>query len=119
VKTRVIGILTKVITIDYGYDCVKNFCASDIFEQLSNLYSLDSHVLFEVVKAFAKHIAVTKEGFIEYVKPMKYPTIMPRRVDAPVANPFLSIKAVEINNFVEVPPFPKKVQENLLTYISY
>jgi hypothetical protein len=44
---------------------------------------------------------------------------MPRRVDAPVVNPFLSIKAIEINDFVEVPPFPKKVQENLLTYISY
>jgi hypothetical protein len=42
----------NIITIDYGYDCVKNFYASDIFEQLSNLYSIDSHILLEVVKAF-------------------------------------------------------------------
>jgi hypothetical protein len=61
----------KIITIDYGYDCVKNFYASNVFKELSILYSIDSHVLLEVVKSFAKHVALPKEGFIEYVKPMK------------------------------------------------
>jgi hypothetical protein len=51
----------NIITIDYGYDCVRNFYASNVFEQLSNLYSIDSHVLLEVVKSFAKHVALPKE----------------------------------------------------------
>jgi hypothetical protein len=72
----------------------------------------------EVVKAFAKHIALPKEGFIEYVKPMEYPAIMPARVHALVAKPVLSIEVAEINDFVKAPLFPNKVQENLLTYIS-
>jgi hypothetical protein len=47
----------KIITIDYGYDCVKNFYTSNVFLELSNSYSIDSHVLLEVVKNFAKHIS--------------------------------------------------------------
>jgi hypothetical protein len=78
---------------------VKNLCTSDIFEKLSNLYSLDSHVLWELVKSFAKHIAIPMERFIEYAKPMKYPAIMPACVHVPI----LSIKAAEINDFVEAP----------------
>jgi hypothetical protein len=88
---------------------VKNFYASDVFEQLSNLYSIDSHVLLEVVKSFAKHVVLPKKGFIEYVRPMKYPAIMPARIHAPIASPVLSIKVVETNGFVEAPPFPNKV----------
>jgi hypothetical protein len=49
---------------------------------------------------------------------MRYPAIMPAHVHAPVSKPILSIKAVEINDFFKAPPFPNKVQENLLTYIS-
>jgi hypothetical protein len=104
----------KIITRDYG----KNFYASDVFEELSSLYSIDSHVLLEVVKSFAKHVALPKEGLIEYVKPMKYPAIMPAHIHAPNTSPVLTIKAAETNDFVEAPPFPNKVQENLLTYIS-
>jgi hypothetical protein len=72
----------------------------------------------EVVKTFAKHISLSKVGFIEYVKPMKYPTIMRAHVKAPEVSLVLSIKAAETNNFVENPPFPNEVRENLLTYIS-
>jgi hypothetical protein len=108
----------KIITIHYGYDCVKNFYTSNVFGELSSLYSIDSHVLLEVVKTFAKHIALPKVGFIEYVKPMKYPAIMHARINAPEVSLVLAIKAAEINDFVETPPFPNKVQENLLTYIS-
>jgi hypothetical protein len=107
----------KIITIDYGYDCVKNFYTSNVFGELSRLYSINSHVLLEVVKSFAKHVALPKEGLIEYVKPIKYPTIMPTRIHAPNASPVLAIKAPETNDFVEAPPLPNKVQENLLTYI--
>jgi hypothetical protein len=97
---------------------VKNFYTSDAFKKLSNLYSLYSHVLLEVVKSFAKHISVPKEGFIEYVKPMRYPAIMPAPIHVPASRPILSIKAAETNDFVETSPFPNKVQENLLLYIS-
>jgi hypothetical protein len=65
----------------------------------------------EVVKTFAKYISLPKVRFIEYVKPMKYSAIMP------AARPVLAIKAAKICDFVETPPFPSKVQENLLTYI--
>jgi hypothetical protein len=71
----------------------------------------------EVVKTFAKFISLPKVGFIEYVKPMKYFAIMPARTNAPEARPILAIKAAKICDFVETPPFPNKVQENLLTYI--
>jgi hypothetical protein len=46
----------NVISVDYGYDSVKNFYTSDIFKELRNLYSLDSLILLEVVKYFSKHI---------------------------------------------------------------
>jgi hypothetical protein len=62
---------------------VKNLYTSDAFKKLSNLYSLYSHFLLEVVKSFAKHISVPKEGYIEYVKPMRYPTIMPAPIHVP------------------------------------
>jgi hypothetical protein len=54
----------KIITIDYGYDCVKIFYTSNVFGESSRLYSIDSHVLLEVVKSFAKHVALPKEGLI-------------------------------------------------------
>jgi hypothetical protein len=57
-------------------------------------YSLNSHILLEVVKYFAKKFVVPKEGFIEYVKPMRYPAIMPAHVLAPPPKPVLSIKPV-------------------------
>jgi hypothetical protein len=49
---------------------------------------------------------------------MKYPAIMHARIKAPEGSPVLAIKVAETNDFVETPPFPNKVQENLLTYIQ-
>jgi hypothetical protein len=46
----------------------------------------------EVVKYFAKHIAVPKEGFIEYVKPMRYPAIMPAPIHVPASRPVCLLK---------------------------
>jgi hypothetical protein len=86
----------NVISVDYGYDCVENFYTADIFNELSNLYSLDSHVLLEVGKYFAKHIDVPKDGFIEYVKPIRYPAIMP----TPASKLVLSIKDARTNDFI-------------------
>jgi hypothetical protein len=63
----------------------------------------------EVVKSFAKPVALPKEGFIEYVKPMKYPAIMPARANMPIAKPVLSIEADKTGDFVEAPPFSNKV----------
>jgi hypothetical protein len=98
----------KIITIDHGYNCVKNFYTANVFGELSNSYSIDSHVLLEVVKTFAKHISLPKVGFIEYVKPMKYPAIMLACVKAPEVSPVLAIEAAKTNHFVETPPFPTK-----------
>jgi hypothetical protein len=90
VKIQVIGILIKVILSPWiMHMIVENFYASDVFEQLSNLYSIDYHVLLEVFKSFAKHVVLPKEGFIEYVKSMKYPAIKPARIHAPIARPVL------------------------------
>ena len=51
---------------------------------------------------------------------MKYPAIMPAPTPTslPNARPVLSIKANETNDFVEAPPYPNKVQENLLKAIA-
>jgi hypothetical protein len=84
---------------------------SETFGELSDLYGLDSHVLLEVVKSFAKHIVVPKEGFIEYFKPMRYPAIMPAPIPMPKKNHVLSIKANGTNDFIETHPYPNKVQE--------
>jgi hypothetical protein len=94
----------------------EDFYTSTIFGELTRLSIIDSHVLLEVVKSFAKHVALPKEGLIEYVKPKKYPAIMATRIHAPNASPVLAIKVAETNDFVEAPPFPSKVQENLPTY---
>jgi hypothetical protein len=48
---------------------------------------------------------------------MRYPTIMPSPVHAPASKPILSIKVAGTNYFVKTPPFPNKVQRNLLSYI--
>jgi hypothetical protein len=72
----------------------------------------------EVVKTFTKHIALPKVGIIEYVKPMKYPAIIPACTKEPEVSPIIAIKDAKTNDFVETPPFLNKVQENLLTYIS-
>jgi hypothetical protein len=39
---------------------VKNFYTSNVFSELSRSYSIDSHVSLEVVKSFAKHVALPK-----------------------------------------------------------
>jgi hypothetical protein len=57
----------------------EEFYTSNIFGELTRLYSIDSHVLLEIVKSFVKHVALPKEGLIEYVKPKKYPAIMAAR----------------------------------------
>jgi hypothetical protein len=49
---------------------------------------------------------------------MKYPAIMPACINVPEVSHVLAIKAGKTNDFVNTPPFPNKVQENILTYIS-
>jgi hypothetical protein len=53
----------------------------------------------EVVKSFAKHIVVPKEGFIEYVKPMRYPAIMLAPVPMPKRKSFYLLKLMELMIF--------------------
>jgi hypothetical protein len=49
---------------------------------------------------------------------MRYPSVMPAPIHAPTSKPILSIKAAGTNDFVETPPFPNKLQDNLLSFIS-
>jgi hypothetical protein len=48
----------------YEYSCVENFSTTILFEELSNRFGLDPHVLVEVTKSFANHLNVPKKGFM-------------------------------------------------------
>jgi hypothetical protein len=50
--------------LDKGKMIVLRFFTLLMFLELSNSYSIDSHVLLEVDKTFAKHIALPKITFI-------------------------------------------------------
>ena len=41
---------------EYEYTCVEKFHSSPLFSKLSDKFSLDSHVLVEIDKAFATHV---------------------------------------------------------------
>ena len=99
--------------MEYEYACVENFSTSPSFEELGNRFGLDPFVLVEVVKSFANHIAVPKERFTEYVEPVKHSIIMPKPIKQ--VNTVLSYKPKE---YVEVPPYPGKMQENLLVAVA-
>ena len=66
--------------LEYEYTCVEKFHSSPLFSELSDKFSLDSHVLVEIAKAFATHVALPKEGFVEYVEPVKPSIIIPKVV---------------------------------------
>ena len=99
--------------LEYEYTYVENFSTSPSFEELGNRFGLDPLVLVEVVKSFANHIVVPKEGFTEYVEPVKHSIIMPKPIKQ--VNIVSSYQAKE---YIETPPYPSRVQENLLIVVA-
>ena len=99
--------------LEYEYACVENFSTSVLFEELGDRFGLDPYVLVEVAKSFANHIAVPKEGFIEYVEPVKHSIVMPK-----IMKQVNTVSSAEAKEYVETPPYPSKVQENLLTAVT-
>jgi hypothetical protein len=99
--------------LEYEYACVENFYSSPLFAELSDKFSLDSHVLIEIAKAFAAHVSLPKEGFTKYVEPVK-PTIVTPKLVKQVA----VVSSIECKPYVEDPPFPARMQENLLTTVT-
>jgi hypothetical protein len=77
------------------------------------MFGFDPHVLVEVTKPFANHLNVPKKGFKVYVEPLKkssYITKVEKQVKQ--ASSFI------IEEYVETPPYPRRVKENLLTTIA-
>lgn len=84
-----------------------------MFEELKNRFGLDPHVLVEVTKSFANHLNVPKKGFNVYVEPLKnssYVSKVEKRVN--------EVSSVIIEEYVETPPYPSRVKENLLITVA-
>ena len=84
-----------------------------MFTELSNKFGLDPYVLVEVAKSFANHIDAPKKQYKVFIEPLDYSTVVPEVIEQ--VNQISSPKAKE---FVETPPYPKKVKENLLIAIA-
>jgi hypothetical protein len=98
--------------LEYEYTCVENFHTSPLFVELSNKFGLDSLVLIEIAKAFASHVSLPKEGFTEYVEPVKSIVVAPKSVKQVAI-----VSPIEYKPYVEDPPFPARMKENLLTQV--
>jgi hypothetical protein len=99
--------------LEYEYSCVENFSTTILFKELSNRFGLDPHVLVEVTKSFANHLNVPKKGFDVYVEPFKYSTVVPK-----VVKQVNQVSSAKIEEYVETPPYPSRVKENLLTTVA-
>jgi hypothetical protein len=53
--------------------CWKKISTSILFKWLSTRFNLDFHVNIKVAKDFSGHVALPKQGFIEYVESVKIP----------------------------------------------
>jgi hypothetical protein len=49
---------------EYEYSCVENFSTTILFEELSNRFGLDPHILVEVAKSFANNLNVPKKDLM-------------------------------------------------------
>jgi hypothetical protein len=99
--------------LECEYSCVENFSTSTLFEHLSDKFCLDPYVLVEIAKYFASHIGVPKSGFEIYVEPVKHSIVVPK-----VIKHVDQVSSVKIKEYVETPPYPNKVKENLLIVVA-
>ena len=84
-----------------------------MFNQLSTKFGLDPYVLVEVAKSFANHIDAPKKQYKVFVEPLDYSTVVPEVVEQ-----VNQVSSPEVKEFVEFPPYPEKVKENLLIAIA-
>jgi hypothetical protein len=84
-----------------------------VFEHLSDKFGLDPYVLVEIAKSFAGHIGVPKSGSKVYVEPIKHSIVVPK-----VIKQVDQVSSVKIKKYIETPPYPNKVKENLLNAIA-
>jgi hypothetical protein len=80
-----------------------------LFEELKNRFGLDPHILVEVSKSFANHLNVPKKGFKVYTEPLKHSPYT-----AKVEKQVQQASSIIIEEYVEYPPYPNRVKENLL-----
>ena len=99
--------------LDYEYSCVENFSTSTLFKNLSDIFNLDPYVIIEVAKSFANHIGIPKTGFEAYVEPVKQSIVVPK-----VIKQVEPVSSLTIEEYVEAPPYPNQVKENLLIAVS-
>ena len=86
--------------------------------ELSNKFGLDPYVLVEVTKSFANHIDVPKKGFDVYVEPIKHSIVVPKVVKQVNQLSSTKVSSTQVKEYMETPPYPEKVKENLLTAIA-
>jgi hypothetical protein len=99
--------------LEYEYLCVENFSTSTMFEHLSDKFGLDPYVLVKISKSFVGHIVVPKSGFEVYVEPIKHSIIIPK-----VIKLVDQVSSVKIKEYIETPPYPNKMRENLLIDVA-
>jgi hypothetical protein len=101
------------LRLKYEYLCVENFSTSIVFEHLTDKFGLNPYVFFEIAKSFAGHIGVPKSGFEVYVEPVKHSIVVPK-----VIKQVDQVSSIKIKEYIETPPYPNKVKENLLIAVS-
>jgi hypothetical protein len=68
--------------------------------------------VIEIAKTFASHVSLPKKGFIEYVEPVKAISVVPK-----IVKQVAGVSHKEPKPYVEKPPFPARIKENLLRSI--
>ena len=98
---------------DYEYSCVEKFSTSILFRNLSDTFGLDPYVIIEIAKGFATHLCVPKSEFEVYVEPVKQSIVVPK-----VIKQGEPVSCVTMEEYVEPPPYPNQVKENLLIVVT-
>jgi hypothetical protein len=98
--------------LEYEYFRVE-FSTSTLFEHLSEKFGLDPYVLVEIAKSFAGHNGVPKSGFEFHVEPVKHSIVVPK-----VIKQVDQVSCAKIEEYIEAPPYPNKVKENLLIIVT-
>ena len=84
-----------------------------LFKNLSDTFGLDPYVIIEIAKGFATHMCVPQSGFEVYFVPIKQSIVVPKVIRQ--AEP---VSSVTIEEYVEPPPYPNQVKENLLIAVT-
>jgi hypothetical protein len=95
------------------YSCVENFSTTILFKELSYRLGLDPHVFVEVSKSFSDHLNVPEKGFDVYIQPLKFFAYVSK-----VEKQVNQVSSVTIEEYVETPPYPSRVKENLLITVA-